>query len=126
MKPVHIKQLQAKSQKLQVRRISKDTFVVASRTNPTSQHIVSVKGGRDANIHARCTCPWAHNGGVGCVHVMAVLHMLAAKKRRKLSFWGTLDEARRQRQRILRLGENTHDALYITSRNAGVKPRRAA
>jgi hypothetical protein len=122
-KPINLKKLQAAARKLMVRRVARDTFVVASRTRPTLQHVVTIGFGRDQAIHARCTCPWAEHGGIGCQHVMAVLHTLAGRKRKRLSFWGTLPEAQRQRQRVLRLAGDGEE-LYITSRAEKGKAKR--
>jgi predicted nucleic acid-binding Zn finger protein len=116
MKPANIKKLQARARRLIVKRVTRDTFVVASRSRPSLQHVVTIAYERDGAIHARCTCPWAAHGGFGCAHVMAVLFTLAAGKRRRISFWGTREEAARQRQRVLRLAGSSQDALYITSR----------
>jgi uncharacterized Zn finger protein len=122
-KPVNLKQLQTRARKLTVRRVARDTFVVASRSRPTLQHVVTIEYQRDGAIHARCTCPWAEHGGIGCQHVMAVLHTLAGRKRKRLSFWATLTEAQRQRQRVLRLAGDGEE-LYITSRTDKPKPRK--
>ncbi|MCA9906309.1 MAG: SWIM zinc finger family protein [Anaerolineae bacterium] len=118
MKPANIKKLQNRSRALTVRRVTRDTYAVASKSQPSLQHIVTVSMGRDGAIHGRCTCPWSHHGGFGCVHVMAVLHFIAARKKRRISFWPTREEAERQHKRVLRLAGNQDDAIYITSRPA--------
>jgi len=119
MKPTEIKKLQARSRRMTVRLVAPNTFVVTSRSNPYAHHIVTIETRRDNVIAARCTCPWAQNGGVGCSHVMAALNFLAARKNRVISFWGDEEEARRQKNRILKLaGLGRDDALFITSRPA--------
>ena len=123
MKPANLKSLQTRSRALTVRRVTRDTYAVASKSQPNLQHIVTVSLGRDGAIHGRCTCPWSHHGGFGCVHVMAVLHHLAARKKRRLSFWPTREEAERQHKRVLRLVGNKDDAIYITSRPARRRER---
>lgn len=120
MKPVEIKKLQRRSRNLGVRRAAPNTLVVYSRSNPNSQHIVTLESEKSGIIHARCTCPWAQNGGYGCSHVMAALNYVATKQQRAISFWSDLEEAQKQRHRILRLtgGHNTDGEIYITSRPA--------
>ncbi|MCC6612390.1 MAG: SWIM zinc finger family protein [Anaerolineae bacterium] len=126
MKPANIKKLQNRSRGLTVRRVTRDTYAVASKSQPDLQHIVTVTMGPDGAIRGRCTCPWSHHGGFGCVHVMAVLHTLAARKKRRLSFWPTLEEAERQHKRVLRLAGGHNDAIYITSRPLPRLPRPEA
>jgi hypothetical protein len=119
MKPKEIKRLQARSRTLRAKVIAPNTVLVTSRSNPFVHHIVTVDVETDGTLHARCTCPWAQNRGIGCSHVMAALGHLAAQKKRAISFWLSLDEAKRQRHRILRLrGEGTAGDLFITSRPA--------
>lgn len=118
MKPTEIKKLQRRSRDLHVRQVSPNMLVVNSRSNPYSQHIVTLEV-KDGIIHARCTCPWAQNGGYGCSHVMAALNYLALRQKRAISFWGDLEEAKRQRHRILKLaGSEPGGDIYITSRPA--------
>lgn len=117
MKPKHIKRIQARSRGLQVRQITTDTFVVTSISNPVAHHIVTVRFGADATVHARCTCPWAINHGIACAHVMAALEYLAGRKARTLSFWSTADDARRQKHRLFLLTDGD-DGVWITSRSA--------
>lgn len=119
MKPTEIKKLQQRSRNLRVKRIAPNTLVVFSRSNPYSQHIVTIESDKGGTIHARCTCPWAQNGGYGCSHVMAALNFLAQKQQRAISFWSDLQEAQKQRHRILRLAGSGPDGdIYITSRPA--------
>ena len=119
MKPTEIKKLQQRSRNLMVRRIAPNTLVVTSRSSINAHHIVTIETGSGGVIHARCTCPWAQNGGYGCSHVMAALNYLAEKQRRAISFWGDLEEAKRQRHRILRLVGGSGDGdIFITSRPA--------
>ncbi len=119
MKPTKIKKLQARSKNLRARIVAPNTLVVTSRSNPYAHHIVTLETEPDGSIHARCTCPWAQNGGYGCSHVMAALNHVAAKQQRVLSFWLDIDEAKRQRHRILRLaGANRDGAIYMTTRPA--------
>jgi uncharacterized Zn finger protein len=115
MKPANIKKLQARARRLRTRKITRDTYVVFSVSRPNLQHIVTVQMGADGAIHARCTCPWSVYGGFGCAHVMAVLTSIAARKRRRISFWATEADAERQRHRVLRLA-GSDDQLFITSR----------
>ena len=119
MKPREIKKLQARSRNLRARLVAPNTLVVSSRSNPYAHHIVTLDTEADGTIHARCTCPWAQNGGYGCSHVLAALNHLAAKQQRIASYWLDIDEAKRQRHRILRLaGVNEDGDIYITTRPA--------
>ena len=119
MKPTEIKKLQHRSRNLRVRRAAPNTLVVTSRSNPYLQHIVTVETDNGGTIHARCTCPWAQNGGYGCSHVMAGLVYLATRQKRAISFWSDLEEAQKQRHRILKLAGSGPDGdIYITSRPA--------
>jgi hypothetical protein len=50
---------------------------------------------------------------------MAALEFLASSKGRKLSFWSTLEEAKRQKHRVFFLtasGKRGEDGVWITSR----------
>jgi len=117
MKPTEIKKLQRRSHNLMVRRIAPNTLVVTSRSNAYAHHVVTIETEPGGTIRARCTCPWAQNGGYGCSHVMASLNYLADKQRRAISFWSDLEEAKRQRHRILRLvGSGPDGDIFITSR----------
>jgi hypothetical protein len=119
MKPKDIKRLQARSRRLNVRLVAPDTLVVTSKTNPYTHHIVSIEVEPDKSLRARCTCPWAQNGGFGCSHVMAALNYLALRKHRIISFWPSEQDAKRQRARTLRLvgsGREHDDAIWITTR----------
>lgn len=119
MKPREIKKLQARSRNLRARVVAPNTLIVTSRSNPYAHHIVTLETEPDGIIHARCTCPWAINGGYGCSHVMAALNHVAAKQKRAVSYWLDLDAAKRQRHRILRLaGARQEGDIYITSRPA--------
>jgi uncharacterized Zn finger protein len=126
MKPRKIKDLQARSKELAVRVIDPvypgDPYimVVNSGTRTTLNRIVSVKFERDGTINARCTCRWAQFGGAACTHVIASLQKLAERKKRKLSFWLTSEEAHRQKQSLFRL-RNGGDDIWITSRRPEMK-----
>jgi uncharacterized Zn finger protein len=123
-KPVHLKRLQARSKRLTVRRVARDTYVCASKSRPSLQHVVTVGWQQNESIHARCTCPWSVYGGFGCVHVMAVLRTIAERQNKRISFWSTHEEAERQRHRVLRLTGDGWEEIFITSRPG--KGKRAA
>jgi uncharacterized Zn finger protein len=112
MIPKNIKALQRESKGLRVQPIDPRTLVVSSASNPDHRYVVSVRFGREGEVRAACTCPWAAYNGIGCSHVMAALEHMAALKRRKLSFWGSQEEAARQKQRVFQL----HGGVWITSR----------
>jgi uncharacterized Zn finger protein len=121
MRPKHIKQLQERARDLRAHIVNASTIVVESTTNSTANHVVTVEIDSDGIIHARCTCPWAINGGVACSHVIAALEALAARRGRALSFWDDYDKARRQKHRTFylsaRRARRDSDGVWITSRN---------
>ncbi|NWF67528.1 MAG: SWIM zinc finger family protein [Chloroflexi bacterium] len=120
MRPTNLRKLYTQSKGLKARVINAHTVAVTSVTSPQANHIVTVDYEADGTIQARCTCPWAIHGGVACSHVMAALEALAAKRGRKLSFWRSRDEARRQKRRIfcLRSAAPSEEGIWITSRAA--------
>jgi len=119
VKPKNIKRLQMQGKGLHASIINPHMLVVGSTSSPVANHVVTIEYEGDGAIHARCTCPWAINGGVACSHVIAALERLANTKGRTLSFWTSKEEAERQKHRVLYLsGERNGDGVWITSRNA--------
>lgn len=120
MKPKQIKKIQGRSRNLNVMPINLSTFVVESRSNEFNNHVVKVQFMPDGEVRVNCSCPWSKHNGVACAHSMAALEHLAAMKGRKLSFWLTEDDARRQKQRVFYLAHerNPGDGVWITSRVA--------
>ena len=121
MKPKQIKTLQGRARNLRTAFINRHTIVVESTTNTLANHVVTIIYDADGTIHARCTCPWAINGGVGCSHVLAALEALAEKRGRALSFWDSYEEAKKQKRRIFYLSgarKKDNSGLWITSRAA--------
>lgn len=117
MKPKNLKQLRSRGRGLRAQVLNKNLVVVSSRTNPQANHVVTVEYDSDGRIYARCTCPWAINGGIACSHVLAALDALAARRGRKLSFWNSLQDARRQKHRLFLLTDGMiEDGVWITSR----------
>jgi hypothetical protein len=119
MQPKEIKKLQSQARHMRARLIAPNTLVVESRSNPHAHHIVTIETEPDGSLRARCTCPWAQNGGYGCSHVMAALVHLAARKDRAISFWNDEQAAKRQKQRMLHLAgdrRNGDHGIWITTR----------
>ena len=117
MKPKNIKNIQAKSRHLVVGRVDDYTFAVDSSSDPNQRHIVTLKPDKQGRIHSTCTCEWSQFSGVGCVHVMATLNFIAEQKGRKLSFWQTEADAKRQKNRIFELTDRRgREQVWITSR----------
>lgn len=117
MKPTHIKKIQARSRKLDVGRVDDFTFAVDSSSDPGQRHIVKLVPDEQGRIHSSCTCQWSQFSGVGCVHVMATLNFIAEQKGRKLSFWQTEADAKRQKNRTFELtGTDDDEQVWITSR----------
>ena len=121
MRPKRIKFLQTRSKDLPtvvidpVEKGDPYVVVVGSRTNRYLNRVVTVKFEPDGTVNARCTCQWAHFGGTGCVHVIAALQKLASRKQRTLSFWLSPEEARRQKQHLIKL-RGVGEDIWITSR----------
>ncbi len=127
MIPKHIKKVQTRSRKLHARQVGRQTIVVDSATEAPGRHIVTVRWDpTHGRIVTTCTCNWSNHNGVACTHVMAALELLAGKKGRRLSYWQTEDEARRQRHKRLFLtrGGDTK-GVWVTSRPAKAHPRAA-
>jgi hypothetical protein len=117
MKPRNLKELQERSKDLRAYVLNAHLVVVQSNSNPMANHVVTVEYREDGSIKARCTCPWAINGGVACSHVLAALEHLAALRGRSLSFWEDPQQARRQKKRLFHLeGRQRDEAVWITSR----------
>jgi hypothetical protein len=119
MKPKNLKNLQDRARDLRAIPLNTRTVVVESTSSPMANHIVTVEYDSDGTIHARCTCPWALNGGVACSHVIAALESLAELRGRKLSFWSDQTEAQRQKRRMFYLRgvrRRDDDGVWITSR----------
>jgi hypothetical protein len=117
MMPKNLQELHKRSKQLIATVLNAHTVIVSSASSPTGNHVVTLQYGDDGIIHARCTCPWAQNGGVACSHVMAALERLAAFKGRKLSFWNSREEAVRQKKRLFRIGGYKDQGIWITSRS---------
>lgn len=118
MKPKRIKILQERARHLHATVLNPHTVIVESTSNPAANHVVTLAYQPDGTIQARCTCPWAINGGVGCTHVLAALEALAARRGRVLSFWADREAARRQKRRMFHLPGRDDDGIWITSRAA--------
>lgn len=120
MKPKHIKQLHDRARSLRAHILNSHTVVVDSSATSTASHVVTISYDADGLIQARCTCPWALNGGIACSHVIAALDALAGRRKRVLSFWGNYDQARRQKHRMFYLASRPtdRDGVWITSRTA--------
>ena len=125
MKPTDIKRLQRRSRDMRVTRVAPNTLVVSSRTNPQLQHIVTLEWEKQSGIRARCTCPWAQHGGAACSHVLAALNYIASQQRRAVSFWLNVEDARRQKHRVLTLKAGDGD-VYITSRPLSLEEQQQA
>lgn len=117
MKPKNIKSLQARSRQLKSWRKDKNTIIVQSASADDTEHAVKIRFGADGIIYAQCDCEWARHQGLACSHVMAALEFLAGSKNRRLSFWSSEDEARRQKRRVFFLkGRSDNTGVWITSR----------
>lgn len=100
-----------------VGRVDEYTFAVDSSTDPNQRHIVTLKPDENNRIHSTCTCEWSKFRGVGCAHVMATLNFVAEQKGRKLSYWQTEADAKRQKNRTFELtGMSGDEQVWITSR----------
>jgi hypothetical protein len=95
---VRVKTLQRASRKLEVvpRDAGRGQYLVASASQPGVFYAVDLE---PAALSGRCTCPWAQHGGANCKHVMAALRVHHTGG--QLSFWRTLQDARRQHRRTV-------------------------
>lgn len=120
MKPKKIKHLQQRSRDLTVIPVNTHTLRVESKSDEWSSYVVEVGFGKNGEVRTTCNCEWAQYRGVACVHAMAALEFLAARKGRTLSFWLDEDAARRQKHRTFQLHHPKSDAdrVWITSRRA--------
>jgi hypothetical protein len=120
MKPKKIKRLQHRSRDLKVIPRNGNTLVVESKSDDMGSHIVRVAFLKNGEVRATCDCEWAQHRGVACIHSMAALRFLAARKGRSLSFWLDEEAARRQKNRTFQLKHTqaTADSVWITSRPA--------
>jgi len=117
MTPKNIKHIQAKSRDLEVGRVTDEVYAVDSSSDPNQRHIVTLKPDKNGRIRSTCTCEWSKFRGIGCAHVMATLNFVAEQKGRRLSFWQTEADAKRQKNRIFELtGERGQEQVWITSR----------
>jgi hypothetical protein len=117
-KPKLIKKIQARSRDLKVMNINPSTMLVESKSDDLNNHTVTVQFMPNGEVRTNCTCEWSTFKGVACVHTLAALEHLAARKGRTLSFWLTEDDAKRQKQRIFYLTHerDPDDGIWITSR----------
>ena len=107
---VKVKRLQRASRKLEVitRDAGRGRYLVASASQPGVFYSVEL----DARaLSGRCTCPWALHGGVNCKHVLAALRFHYTGQG-GLSFWRTLQDARRQHRRTV-----AGTGIYATMRS---------
>jgi hypothetical protein len=117
MLPKHIKQIQRRAHRLNVRQVGRQTIMVDSATEAPGRHAVTIRYDGSGNITAYCTCNWSNHNGVACSHVMAALDMIASKKGKALSFWLTEDDARRQRHKRFFLSRGGEaEGVWVTSR----------
>jgi hypothetical protein len=114
---VHIKKLQAASQRLMVipRDPERGRYIVASASDPSRTYEVALQPDR---LSGHCTCTWAQYGGINCKHVLAALRA-EFQPLGTLSFWSSRDEARRQHRHVL-----PGERLYATLRPRAGRPWR--
>ena len=120
MQPKNLKELQSNSRKLYARKVDKHTYAIESHSDPFVNHRVTVTFDSEGNVYSQCTCTWAVKNGTACSHVFAALEHMAAEKGRKLSFWLTAEDARRQKHRTFYVTspKNRRQGVWITTRTA--------
>ncbi len=108
---VNTKQIQAKGRGHQVTRTGLGAYQVVSGASGSLYHVHVIEKG-----HYGCTCSWGQSRGHGepcaCSHVQAVIMWVAEKVGRRASFWGSEEEARRQRRKMVNIG----DGVWLTVR----------
>lgn len=107
------KTVQAKSRAHTVRHMGGGSYEVTSGETGNTYRVFYKEG-----EHSVCTCDWGKyrpNTKCGCSHVVATAAFVAqqAMPKAKVYAWGNLDAAKRQKKRILNLG----DGLYLTVAN---------
>ena len=110
----NVKQIAKRAKSHLVRYYGKGVYEVISGTSGACYRVEMLAEGG-----ASCSCEWGkyHTKGdkrVACSHVQAVYQWKADEEGRRVSAYGTLDEAKRQHGRTLNLG----DGVYLTSRKA--------
>lgn len=107
---VNVKQLQRKSLRVTVRKVKDRVYIATSLENPNVSYTLTVRG-HSRDFRVKCSCPWGTKHGEGCVHAMAVIRYMAAKNRRRVSFWNTWAGAKNQKHKMLTAGKH----LWITT-----------
>jgi uncharacterized Zn finger protein len=112
---VKVKRLQRASRKLEVvpRDAQRGQYLVASASQPGVFYAVDLD---PRALSGRCTCPWGQHGGANCKHVMAALRLHYTGEGR-ISFWRTLQEARRQHRHTVE-GEGIYATVRRGDRRA--------
>lgn len=105
------KAIQNKSKAHTVRHVTSDTYQVTSGTSANTYTVHTSSHG------ATCTCEWSKyrpsgDRRSGCSHVVSVFGFIEAEGGRKVSAWGSADEAKRQHRPMANIG----DGVVLTSR----------
>lgn len=99
--------MQAKAKTHKVTQQAAGYYHVTSGHSGTTYH-VRLQGG--AEFGATCSCAWGGYRGEGqrsaCSHVLSVMSVLAEHKGRRVSAWGSLQDAQRQRRRMVGIGDD--------------------
>lgn len=93
----------------------KNYYIVSSMTDHHRYYPVRIKHVADG-LRVLCSCEHARHNGEGCVHAIAVLNSLAKVHNKRLSFWNSEEDAKSQKHRITRVGEN----IWATSQKRKV------
>lgn len=97
---VRVKELQGASRRLDVIPVEpeKGHYFVSSASQQGAYYEVHLN---EDGLGGSCTCPWGKHGGENCKHVLAALRVHYSGEG-QLSFWPTLNDARRQHRPLVR------------------------
>jgi hypothetical protein len=107
----NVKAIQSKSRTHEVTEIGPDAYSVKSGASGKSYNVhITAHGGS-------CSCDWGSfrprgDTRSGCSHVTAVYNHIAAESGRKVSAWGSKEDAQRQHKPTLSIG----DGVTLTAR----------
>lgn len=115
---VNVKELQELSKDINVNRIGKSLYT-AGHGNDINRHLVRILK-TEYGVKILCNCNWQHYGGEGCVHSMAVVRNVLARKGKIPSFWLSEEIARKQHHKVIKIGSS----LYVTTRRGEIIDKR--
>ena len=110
----NVKQVASKAQGHTVKFYGQGVYGVVSGSSGTAYRVQELQNGG-----ATCSCDWGkwrkiEDPRSGCSHVQAVVQFKAAEAGRKVSAFGSLVDAKRQRKSVIEVG----DGVFVSSRKS--------